>query len=118
MMGMVRTEAVQYAAEHGYRFVAYIPDEYCWVPIEGCDDLVTAARIYGVEQIEALSPERWVTTAPESMDYEYTHTVGEVELNGATMRVLAVTDPWRFEKFQRPRYASGSYSCIKYNGGE
>jgi len=118
MSGMTKTEAVQYAAEHGYRFVAYIPDEYSWATIEGFEDLEAVTRLYGVKQIEALSPERWVTTAPESLDYGYTHTVGEVELHGKTMRVVAVTDPWRFEQFQRPRYASGFYSCIQYKGGE
>ena len=118
MNGMTMTEAVRYAAEHGHKFIAYVPDEYAWATAQDAEELDIVSRLYGVEQIEALSPERWVTTAPESLDYGYTHTVGQVELHGTTMRVLVVTDPWRFEKFQRPRYASGFYSCIQYKGGE
>jgi len=118
MNGMTRAEAVQYAAEHGHKFVAYIPEDYCWATAQDAEELELIAERWGVSRVEALAQERWATTAPESMDYDYTYTVGEKEMHGTRWRVLVVTDPPRFERYQMMRYASGLYTCMKYKGGE
>ena len=48
MSGMTKTEAVQYAAEQGHRYVVYIPDEYAWATVQDTEELGVISRLYGV----------------------------------------------------------------------
>lgn len=51
----------------------------------------------------------WYTNAPESYDYSYVETIGTLKVGKTEWRKIKVTDDYRFENFQTPRYNSGLY---------
>lgn len=56
----------------------------------------------------------WLTNAPQAYDYGCCTTVGEVkDPSGKVWRRIVVSDAYRFENYQRPRYGSGLYQAYR-----